>query len=54
MPNGKQVNLNVKIGEPVIEESYYSPEFGKKLSSQCLTVSLDKRKGGCVEILWEN
>jgi len=54
MPNGKQVNLNVKIGEPVIEESYYSPEFGKKLSSQCLTISLNKRKGGCVEILWEN
>ena len=54
MQNGKQVNLNVKIGEPVIEESYYSPEFGKKLSSQCLTVSLDKRKGGYVEILWEN
>jgi len=54
MPNGKQVNLNVKIGEPVIEESYYSPEFGKKLSSQCLTVSLDKKEGSSVQILWES
>ena len=54
MPNGKQVNLNVKIGEPVIEESYYSPEFGKKLSSQCLTVSLDKKEGSSIQILWKS
>ena len=54
MPNGKQVNLIVKIGEPVIEESYYSPEFGKKISSQCLKVSLDKREGSSIQILWEN
>jgi len=54
MPNGKQVNLSVKIGESVLEESYYSPEFGKKLSSQCLTVSLDKREGSSVQILWES
>ena len=54
MLNGKQVNLNVKIGEPFIEKSYYSPEFGKKLSSQCLTVSLDKRQGSSAQILWES
>jgi uncharacterized heparinase superfamily protein len=53
MPNGQQVNLNVKVGEPVIEESYYSPEFGKKLNSQCLKVSLDKREGSSVQILWK-
>ena len=54
MQNGKLVNLIVKIGEPVIEESYYSPEFGKKISSQCLKVSLDKREGSSIQILWEN
>lgn len=54
IPNGKQVNLNVKIGEPFIKTSYYSPEFGKKLSSQCLTVSLIKKEGSSIEILWGN
>ena len=54
MPNGKQVNLSVKIGESVLEESYYSPEFGKKLSSQCLTVSLDKKEGSSIQILWKS
>ena len=54
MPNRQQVVLDVKMGEATIKESYYSPEFGKKLSSQCLKISLDKREGGCVEILWEN
>ena len=54
MPMRQQVFLKVKIGEPVIEEGYYSPEFGKKFSSLCLKVSLDKTEGGCVQILWDN
>ena len=54
MPNGKEVNLIVKIGKSVLEEKYYSPEFGKKLSSQCLTVSLDKKEGSSIQILWKS
>ena len=54
MPNRQQVILKVKMGEPVIEESYYSPEFGKKLSSKCLKVFLNKIEGGCIQISWDN
>ena len=54
MPSDNQVNLNVKIGEPFIQTGYYSPEFGKKLSSQCLVVSLKKREGSSIQILWES
>ena len=53
MPNGQQIILKVKVGEMSIETSYYSPEFGKKFKSQCLKVALDKRKGSCVQILWD-
>jgi len=54
MPSDNQVNLNVKIGESFIQTGYYSPEFGKKLSSQCLVVSLKKREGSSIQILWES
>ena len=53
MPNGQQIILKVKVGEMSIETSYYSPEFGKKFKSQCLKVALDKKKGSCVQILWD-
>jgi len=54
MPNGQQVILKVKVGEPFIETSYYSPEFGKKFNTQCLKVALNKKKGSYVQILWNN
>ena len=54
MPNGQQVILQVKEGEPFIETSYYSPEFGKKFNTQCLKVALDKKKGACVKISWHD
>ena len=52
MPNGQKVILKVKEGKTFVEKSYYSPEFGKKFNTQCLKVALDKRKGACVQILW--
>jgi hypothetical protein len=54
MPNRQQVVLEVMVGEAAIDKSYYSPEFGKRLNSQCLKVSLDKRGGSSVQILWDN
>ena len=54
MSNGQQVILCIKIGEPIIETSYYAPEFGKKINSQCLKVALDKKEGVCVKISWNN
>tara|TARA_Y100000389_G_scaffold195257_1_gene226430 strand:+ start:4847 stop:6418 length:1572 start_codon:yes stop_codon:yes gene_type:complete len=54
MPNGQQIILKVKVGEPFIETSYYSPEFGKKFNTKCLKVALDKKKGSYVQILWNS
>ena len=52
MPNGQQVILQIKTGDPLIEKSYYSSEFGKRIKTQCLKVALDKKDGSCVQILW--
>ena len=54
MPNGQKVILQIKIGEPMIETSYYAPKFGKKVNSKYLKVALDKKKGSCVKISWDN
>ncbi len=54
MPNGQQIILKVKVGEPFIETSYYSSEFGKKFNIKCLKVALDKKKGSYVQILWNS
>jgi uncharacterized heparinase superfamily protein len=52
MINGKKITLKVKIGKGSFKRSYYSPEFGKRLNTQCLKVSLNKEDGSFVEILW--
>ena len=54
MPNGQKVILQIKIGEPMIESSYYAPKFGKKVNSKYLKVALEKKKGSCVKISWDN
>ena len=38
----------------MIESSYYAPEFGKKIDSQCLKVTLDEIEGACVKIFWDD
>lgn len=52
MSNGQKIVLEVKIGQPIIETSYYSPEFGKRIKTKCLKVSLDQEDGSCIKILW--
>lgn len=52
MPNGEKILLKVKKGNAVIEKSFYSIEFGKRLVTKCLKVQLDKEEGSQVEILW--
>ena len=52
MSNGQNIVLEVKIGKPIIQTSYYSPEFGKRIKTKCLKVSLDEKNGSCVQILW--
>jgi uncharacterized heparinase superfamily protein len=50
--SGQKIILEAKIGEPIIESSYYSPEFGKRIKTQCLNLSLDGKDGSCVKISW--
>jgi hypothetical protein len=52
MSNSEEIIFEVKSGEPIIETSYYSAEFGKRLKTQCIKVSLDKEDGSCVKISW--
>ena len=52
MSNGQKIVFEVKIGQPIIETSYYSPEFGKRIKTKCLKVSLDQEDGSCIKILW--
>jgi len=52
MLNKKKVVLNIKKGKPFLEKSYYSPEFGKRIITKCLKVSLDKVNGSSIQISW--
>ena len=52
MPNGEKILFKIKEGDAVIEKSYYSIEFGKRLETKCIKVQLDKEEGSQVEILW--
>lgn len=50
--SGQKIILEVKIGKPIIESSYYSSGFGKRIKTQCLNLSLDEKDGSCVKISW--
>ena len=52
MSNGQNIVIEAKIGKPIIQTSYYSPEFGKRIKTKCLKVTLDEKNGSCVQILW--
>ncbi len=52
MLNKKEVILNIKKGKPILKKSFYSPEFGKRIITQCLKVSLDKVHGSSIKIFW--
>ena len=53
MSNNQYVNLQIKTGNAQLEKFYYAPEFGKKIKSCCLKVSLYMKKS-CVKISWNN
>lgn len=54
MPNDQKVNIEVKTGDPVIESSYYSPEFGKRFNTKCLKLSLNSFGRSCIKLSWNN
>ena len=53
MPKHQRANLQIKTGNAQLEKFYYAPEFGKKIKSYCLKVSLYMKKS-CVKISWNN
>ena len=53
MPNNQHANLQIKIGNAQLEKFYFAPEFGKKIKSNCLKVSLYMKKS-CIKISWNN
>ena len=54
MSNNKRVILKILKGDPIIKKSYHSPEFGKRLETNCLRVVLDINNGSSVQISWYN
>jgi uncharacterized heparinase superfamily protein len=51
--NDKKIKIEVKEGKAKLKKNYYSPEFGKKIQSNHLKISLGVN-GSCVKILWIN
>ena len=54
MPNGQKVNIQIKKGDPVIEASCYSPEFGKRFNTKCLKLSLNSHGRSCIKLSWNS
>jgi uncharacterized heparinase superfamily protein len=53
MSNGQKIILEIKTGKSQIKQTYYSPEFGKRLKTQCIKVSIDKKVDrSCIKISW--
>jgi uncharacterized heparinase superfamily protein len=54
LPNQKEIQLRVLVGEGHIEGSRYAPEFGKTQTTQCLAVKLvgTEAPHSQVEIHW--
>ena len=51
--NYREIKIDIKEGKAKLKKSYYSPEFGKKIQSNHLKISLGVN-GSCVKISWFN
>jgi len=51
LPEGQQVCIQVEKGDAELKQSYYAPEFGKRLESRCLKIALE-HSGSRVRIGW--
>ncbi|QWD80053.1 alginate lyase family protein [Polynucleobacter sp. MWH-Spelu-300-X4] len=50
--SGQEIQLFVLSGAASIEQSYFAPEFGIRLKSQCLAVRIEADNNMTVEISW--
>jgi hypothetical protein len=53
LKNNKKVFLHVKTGKAELVESYYSPEFGKRIKSECLRITLENKRS-IIKINWSS
>ena len=51
--HGGMCNIKVLSGHGILESSFYSPEFGKRLKTQCLAVHFKTSRNVAVEICWD-
>jgi len=53
LPKGQKITVYVEMGDSHWSPSFYAPEFGKKVKTQCLEVPLGQ-EGACVTINWSS
>lgn len=53
LPQGQKVIVTVKTGDSQLTPSFYAPEFGKRLETQCLKIALAKEDSR-VTINWSS
>ena len=49
---GHAVRWRALSGRAHIEDSHYSPEFGRRVPTRCLAIDLDRDSGSCLELAW--
>lgn len=54
MSNGKIINLKVHLGKAKLYSGYYSTEFGKRIKTNYLKVTLQPSAGSIIKINWAN
>ncbi len=53
LPQGQKITVKVNTGNPRWSLSYYAPEFGKRLETQCLKVAI-ATKGSQITVNWSS
>lgn len=52
--SGQEIQINVLDGVAELEQSFFAPEFGVRLSRQCLAVRFESNNEIAVEVSWSN
>ena len=53
LPQAQKITVTVEMGDSHLSPSFYAPEFGKRIKTQCLEVSLGQ-EGARVTINWSS
>jgi hypothetical protein len=52
LPTGKRIRWQATGGRVKVETSQYCPEFGKRLPTQCITVTMSGKSDMLFELSW--